>query len=95
MAKQDSVQPDLSDLPMIAPEDSQFLGKLVRCNFRGACRRLPDAEIATLKRLSEQLGLRKRLCACRQPDFLLELISAQGNNRAPLRTYGDNVTVSY
>ncbi|VDN98311.1 unnamed protein product [Rodentolepis nana] len=55
-------------------------GKLVRCNPRGACRRPPDEELATLKQLSSRLKLRRRLCSCRQPDFLLELILSQSTD---------------
>ncbi|VUZ57272.1 unnamed protein product, partial [Hymenolepis diminuta] len=55
-------------------------GKLVRCNPRGVCRRPPDGEIVALKQLSSRLRLRRRLCSCRQPDFLLELILSQSTD---------------
>ena len=59
------------------PKESRLIGQLVRNNPRGACRCPPEEELATLKRLSERIGLRRRLCSCRQPDFLLELILSQ------------------
>ncbi|KAL5971511.1 Integrator complex subunit 1, partial [Taenia solium] len=65
-------------LPVITPAESQLIGQLVQNNPRGACRCPPDEELVALKRLSEQLGLRRRLCSCRQPDLLLELILSQG-----------------
>lgn len=67
-----------SSLPVLTPAESQLIGQLVQNNPRGACRCPPDEELAALKRLSEQLGLRRRLCSCRQPDLLLELILSQG-----------------
>lgn len=62
------------------PSSYNLSGKLVRCNPRGACRRPPDEELTTLKQLSSRLRLRRRLCSCRQPDFLLELILFQSTD---------------
>ncbi|KAH9283387.1 Integrator complex subunit 1 [Echinococcus granulosus] len=70
----DSVE---SSLPVVTSVESQLIGQLVQNNPRGVCRCPPVAELAALKRLSEQLGLRRRLCSCRQPDLLLELIITQ------------------
>ena len=64
-------------LPVILPEESRLIGQLVRNNPRGACRCPPEEELSNLKHLSEQIGLRRRLCSCRHPDFLLELIISQ------------------
>lgn len=79
--KVEAMEMDTMDdsLPVITPAESQLIGQLVQNNPRGACRCPPDEELAALKRLSEQLGLRRRLCSCRQPDLLLELILSQGN----------------
>ncbi|VDD81504.1 unnamed protein product [Mesocestoides corti] len=77
--KREKVEVVDHQLPIITPTESKMIGQLVRNNPRGACRCPPDDQIATLKRLCEQLGLRRRLCSCRQPDLLLELISSQGN----------------
>ncbi|VDM34160.1 unnamed protein product [Hydatigera taeniaeformis] len=76
----DEVKPDPIEglVPLITSAESQLIGQLIQNNPRGACRCPPDEELATLKRLSEQLGLRRRLCSCRQPDLLLELILSQG-----------------
>ncbi|KAL5104531.1 Integrator complex subunit 1 [Taenia crassiceps] len=78
--KQEAMEIDFSEssLPMITPAESQLIGQLVQNNPRGACRCPPAEDLAALKRLSEQLGLRRRLCSCRQPDLLLELILSQG-----------------
>uniref|UniRef100_A0A0R3W3Y6 DUF3453 domain-containing protein n=1 Tax=Taenia asiatica TaxID=60517 RepID=A0A0R3W3Y6_TAEAS len=78
--KVEAMEMDTMDdsLPVITPAESQLIGQLVQNNPRGACRCPPDEELAALKRLSEQLGLRRRLCSCRQPDLLLELILSQG-----------------
>ncbi|VDL91575.1 unnamed protein product [Schistocephalus solidus] len=69
---------DKSSVIPITSEQSKLIGQLVRNNPRGACRCPPHEQLAILRSLSDTLSLRRRLCASRQPDFLLELIRSQG-----------------
>ncbi|CAH8849163.1 unnamed protein product [Trichobilharzia szidati] len=64
----------------VTPETSKLIGKMVRNNPRGPCRRLPDEQLHCLRALCERLHLERRLWSSRSPDFLLDLLRSQANS---------------
>ncbi|XP_065331836.1 integrator complex subunit 1 [Cloeon dipterum] len=67
---------------VITEQSSHFLQTLTVFDPIGPARRPPPASLAELQSLNDVLHLGHRLCRCRSPDFLLDVIQRQGTSQA-------------
>ncbi|XP_046854864.1 integrator complex subunit 1-like [Xenia sp. Carnegie-2017] len=61
----------------ITEESSLLLRQLISLAPEGPVRKPPQYILDQLKRLNATVGIGKRFCCCRSPDFLLEIIQRQ------------------
>ena len=57
---------------------SRILDLLTAMNPRGLCRKLPQGCIDEMRRANGTAALGKLMCACREPDFLLDVMKLSG-----------------
>ena len=57
---------------------SRILNLLTAMNPRGLCRKLPQGCIDEMRRANGTAALGKLMCACREPDFLLDVMKLSG-----------------